>query len=97
MIKTVRNCRERREKMNKGKTLINPGSRKEIIHPRLCTCRKCKGIGFIFVHNERKDETQRYICKNCNGTGRVKVRVTILTEVQPFIPGEDDKTDVVRI
>ena len=97
MIEMEKIYQEGGEKMRENKNPAIPGTRKVILHPRLCTCRECGGIGYIFTYDEVKDETCRRTCTNCNGSGRVKVRVTIFTEVQPFNPGKDDKADVVRM
>ncbi len=45
---------------------------------RVGVCRNCNGTGFV----------QAITCPDCLGSGRVKVRCTVITKVRPFIPEE---------
>lgn len=47
---------------------------------RVGVCRLCSGTGLL--PGKERGQT----CPDCSGSGRVKVRCTVITKVRPFIP-----------
>ncbi|MFV0397352.1 MAG: molecular chaperone DnaJ [Bacteroidales bacterium] len=65
------------------------------VHPGVCICRRCNGIGKVYGWDEDRHEQRADECLQCRGSGRVKIQKKIEMSIDPFIPGVDDGEGVL--
>ncbi|MGP1436260.1 MAG: hypothetical protein ACTTKN_06490 [Phocaeicola sp.] len=74
-------------------------SKARYIPTRVAVCKHCSGKGVVFEYADEEKTTVSGSrkCPVCLGSGRVKVTSSVVTTVSPFIPGKDDRTEVISM